>query len=293
MFIQAILVILAVFTIFYNFAPLPSAEQPKVISSSLTWYFKNIRKIDDLVAPELSDVYTLPQQKIHIDLKNPPNYRNYPLDFSYQPIDDKRIFYFEKDGKLAQQPVKNGYFRKILGKTDSGQMVVQDFYQNTKQPQTSIFKMKPQGKLDDFSLGESEGITAHFDKKGELWSLDIVQNGQEPISYLFDNKRLIGQAYERDKTSFLVLFNQQHQIEYIVKGTDEIFSWYALYENEQRFKYLVKMNHKDKSKSQKSIWDKQGYPRLDNQAPFPLSVIDSDLKRIQEALKWLKEQAKS
>lgn len=53
------------------------------------------------------------------------------------------------------------------------------------------------------------------------------------------------------------------------------------------------MNHKDKSKSQKSIWDKQGYPRLDNQAPFPLSVIDSDLKRIQEALKWLKEQAKS
>lgn len=290
MFIQAILVILAVFTIFYNFAPLPSAEQPKVISSSLTWYFKNIRKIDDLVAPELSDVYTLPQQKIHIDLKNPPNYRNYPLDFSYQPIDDKRIFYFEKDGKLAQQPVKNGYFRKILGKTDSGQMVVQDFYQNTKQPQTSIFKMKPQGKLDDFSLGESEGITAHFDKKGELSTLSFVQNGQEQDSYLFENKRLVAQTYERDKAGFIVFFNQQHQIEYIVKNTDEIFSWYALYEDKQCFKYLVKMNLKDKSKSAKFIWDKQGYPRLDNQAPFSLSVIDSDLKTIQETLKVLKER---
>lgn len=268
-----------------KFLPLPSSQQPKWVAHSLAWYYQHIRKAEYLLAPKVTEIMPQPASWLKIDIHQPPNYANYHLDFYYVIEPSQRTIYFNKAGQLSQRPVKDGFFRKIWGKTPEGHLVVQDFYQNTSRPQTSAFKLKVNGNVESFDVAESVGITATFDQYGQLETMINVDSELSDGLY-FKNKKLVARMLSDGQDGQILLYNEQQQIDFIARANEQtkIVYFYRLYESRDRFKYMVKINPKDSSQNRRSIWDKEGFPLSDAQAPFPLNEMDSDVKKFEQVL---------
>ena len=77
----------------------------------------------------------------------------------------EKIFYCDAAGQKAAQAVAGGYFRKLLGKTADGRQVVQDFYQDSGKPRTSLFALRADAAADDFrkQMADSPVVTYNHD----------------------------------------------------------------------------------------------------------------------------------
>ena len=62
-------------------------------------------------------------------------------DIAYTP-GDEQTWYFNAGGSPVDQATAGGYYRKALGKTADGRLVVQDYYQDSGKPQTAPFILK-------------------------------------------------------------------------------------------------------------------------------------------------------
>ncbi|MGF6148976.1 Uncharacterised protein [Kingella potus] len=102
-------------------------------------------------------------QKAEQSIKNGNAY------FDYTPVTHSEIYYFDRAGKPVTKKQAEGYYRKVLGKTGKGNVVAQDFYSDTAQPQTSPFILKPNIDIQNFSAeGTFEGVIFWFDKQGKV-----------------------------------------------------------------------------------------------------------------------------
>ena len=54
---------------------------------------------------------------------------------NYTP-DAIQTYYYDAKHRPASQPVQDGYYREVLGKTADGRALVQHFYQNSGKPAT-------------------------------------------------------------------------------------------------------------------------------------------------------------
>lgn len=274
--LQLILILLVGF---YLFAPLPHHQQPKWLATSLGLYWQHVRK-KPFIAPKLNDIYQEPISPFkHINLFNLPNASDFPLDFTYEKIRDDRIIYFDQKGKLSKKPDKNGYFRKVLGKTADGKWVLQDFYQNTGAAQVSAFILKKDGEMTNFDADQTEGIVAHFNPQGEITSLEYLKD-QQNVIYHFENQKINMRSYSNNKQSLTVFVNPQNQILAILKLQEQPkaeYTFYQLYEPNGAFKFSL-YRGQDMKYQVRTLWDKHGYAKQDHESPFPLSDIDKEFK---------------
>ena len=60
---------------------------------------------------------------------------------AYTPV-EAPLHYLDAKRQPADKPVKDGYYRKELGKTADGRLVVQHFYQNSDKPASAPFLLK-------------------------------------------------------------------------------------------------------------------------------------------------------
>ena len=107
------------------------------------------------------------------------------------------IYYFDMQGKLIDKPQKNGFYRQIMGVTDNGLTIAQDFYQDTQTPQTSVFEIKRNGDERNFDTTQNNGTIIYFLPNGELQQMVKLDNGK-PIGYtlLFQDKSILMAASE-------------------------------------------------------------------------------------------------
>lgn len=76
--------------------------------------------------------------------------------------------YFNSLGQPVRKAVKNGYYRKIIGKMPTGHWIVQDFYQNNNQPYTSPFVAVAETQLNAFYDHIYHSRTAWFSENGAI-----------------------------------------------------------------------------------------------------------------------------
>lgn len=268
--------------------PFPSANQPQVIQSVLTWYWQDIKKAENLFAPKLTDFYTPSPLPFKVDLNNLPNYSNYKIDFNYIPHNNPKTLYYDKDGNIKNIPSPNGYYRKILGKTTDNKWVAQDFYQETNMPQTSIFKLATNSNYEIFDTEITDGSIAFFDKNGNLNALGI-SNLQHINSMHIKDKRIIAQTiYNKDEENYLIIFFDNNQNKKaITKIKDNFVITYFLYPSQQLL-LISEIINEDNQKNKIFVFDKQGYPLSKVPAEF-LNYVETTDKEIKETLAYIQE----
>ena len=99
-----------------------------------------------------------------------------------KPAEKKEIIYFDEDFNLAEKEVANGYYREILGEDEKGFLVVQDFYQDTKTPQTAPFLIKKGGNVKSGDFKEAQDFMLWFDKNKKISSAVVLDEKGEQIS---------------------------------------------------------------------------------------------------------------
>ena len=72
----------------------------------------------------------------------------------YTP-DAIQTYYYDAKHQPASQPVQDGYYREVLGKTADGRALVQHFYQNSGKPATAPFLLRP-GAAPDSGLENTD-----------------------------------------------------------------------------------------------------------------------------------------
>lgn len=106
-----------------------------------------------------------------------PNQDEYYKNQIVEPI-NKIVAYFDKDGELTKKTNEAYYYRIHLGNAKNGDVVVQDFYADTKTKQNSIILID---KVDLLKFNQLTSIRNPFthsvSKKGELISLKLYKNG--------------------------------------------------------------------------------------------------------------------
>lgn len=105
------------------------------------------------------------------------------------------------DSSYYMTPVEGGYYRVLLGRNATGDFLVQDFYQDTKTPQSSAIWVKDPMKLFSFSGDDIEGPATLYRKDGKVESTFVSQNGVNIQGEEFYPNGQRGASYKLDANS--------------------------------------------------------------------------------------------
>lgn len=175
-----------------------------------------------------------------------------PLKYTTKKSDT--IYFYDKDGNLIDKPAPDGYHRHILGVTDDGRTVVQDFYANNT-PQTAILALKQGADESSFDSHINDSDTIWFDKKGNI--TQIAMHGSDWIVALKDGKPAV---YIRDtKAQTIIVVNYpdtQNVMSYLEKSTTtKEETLVHFYKNGQA---LLKFTQNADEKQEAFAWDENG-----------------------------------
>lgn len=273
-------------------SPLPSQNQPAIIQSALIWYWQDIKKVNHIIAPKLTELYTPIPLPFKLDLNRLPNANTYQSNIQYTPQNNLPIVYFDNDGKLSDKPVPNGYYRKILGKDNNNQWVIQDYYQDTNTPQISIAKLKQNSDYKNFDGNLTDGSIAFFDKNGELTELAFI-NHTHNNTMVLKNKQIIAQVIvdiNNNNTATILLLNQNQQPKAIIKPIADAnkLDSYFLYPNQNKVFTFVQIDTNNPQNSRRLSFTEQGYP-IKEPSKAQLDMIDAMGKEVGELLAYLQK----
>ena len=128
--------------------------------------------------------------------------QTYRPQIPYTPAAKAQTVYFNKNGKAAAIPVPHGYYRVLLGQTADGRNVAQDFYQDSKTPQTAPFTLAKGADIRNFSEEAIDGISVWFAPDGAVRQAGRFAGGslQGAMAYYLDG-RLVAQT-KNDSQAF-------------------------------------------------------------------------------------------
>lgn len=107
---------------------------------------------------------------------------------------DAAIYYFDAKRQPVSQPVQDGYYREVLGKTADGRAVVQHFYQNSDKPATAPFVLS-KGAAPDSGLEKADGKVVHYQKDGAIFAVQTWHDGKAAgRTNYYENGRLFAQS---------------------------------------------------------------------------------------------------
>lgn len=111
----------------------------------------------------------------------------------YTP-DAVQTYYYDAKHQPASQPVQDGYYREVLGKTADGRALVQHFYQNSGKPATAPFLLRP-GAAPDSGLENADGKVVHYQKDGAIFAVQTWRDGKAAArTNYYENGRLFAQS---------------------------------------------------------------------------------------------------
>ncbi|MBP3194535.1 MAG: hypothetical protein J6M05_02560 [Cardiobacteriaceae bacterium] len=130
--------------------------------------------------------------------------QDYKDEFKFTADKEPKTLYFSAEGKLTDKADEKGYYRQVLGKDENGLLVAQDFYQDTKTPQTNKFLVRKDGNVEDFSVSENQGLVAWYNRKGILTSALILDEESNPLTMQahYKNGKLIAQVDTRSQVFY-------------------------------------------------------------------------------------------
>lgn len=94
---------------------------------------------------------------------------------AYTPV-EAPLHYLDTKRQPADKPVKDGYYRKELGKTADGRLVVQHFYQNSDKPASAPFLLKKDAAPDS-DLENADGKIVQYQKDGSIFAVETRRAG--------------------------------------------------------------------------------------------------------------------
>lgn len=177
------------------------------------------------------------------------------------------VAYFAKDASAGEEydsgysatPLKDGYYRKLLGRDKDGRFLVQDFYQNTHKKQTTPFWIKEPFALRSFDIIFTDGpITTYFENGHISSSANYSEGTEVGVSKTFYHNGQ--QAFEYEIADPEV---HSYKIKFWYENGKPAVDGFAAYKNDQPT-YDAK------------AWDEQGQSVTDNTA------INEIVERIYE-----------
>ncbi|XXQ67444.1 hypothetical protein ACKLNO_07365 [Neisseriaceae bacterium B1] len=91
--------------------------------------------------------------------------------------ESRTIAYYTVDGQLAEAKQAGGFYRNLLGRTQEGYAVVQDFYQDSETKQTNAIIIRDEANLTNFDVAVTEGRTIWYTPAGAVKQFADVKNG--------------------------------------------------------------------------------------------------------------------
>lgn len=111
----------------------------------------------------------------------------------YTP-DAVQTYYYDAKHRPASQPVQDGYYRKELGKTADGRLVVQHFYQNSDKPASAPFLLKKDAAPDS-GMENADGKIVQYQKDGSIFAIETRCDGKVAgRTNYYENGRLFAQT---------------------------------------------------------------------------------------------------
>ena len=214
------------------------------------------KKSETVAAPQAAEWKLDPQQLAA--LKEPP--KNDRPDFSFKPGKQQTI-YFDKEAKLVEKPVKDGFYRVVKGQTDDGRAVVQDFYQQNQRKQTNTFIIKKGGDIKDFdnSMGDSRLIW--YTPDGAVEMQGHYQNGKwQGLGAFYDQGKLAAYINEfSDERTRLLSLYPQGELKAVIdmdSQNESITYTYYYLNGSGMFKLVSYINEKEKNTV--TAWNQDG-----------------------------------
>lgn len=158
----------------------------------------------------------------------------------------QETFYYTAHSELSAKPVKDGFFRKVLGQTKDGRYIVQDFYANGRK-QSSPFILSRDEQKQQFVDTKIDGIVYFYKPDGELILHSVYENGEEQQQLYYFNSKPYVKYMKKD--DYLAMYRENGQIE--IEYTADSAIYY--HENGQKIAEIVNSNP-EKSK----LWNEQG-----------------------------------
>ena len=219
-------------------------------------------------------------------------------DIAYTP-GDEQTWYFNAGGSPVDQATTGGYYRKALGKTADGRLVVQDYYQDSGKPQTAPFILKKNSDPHDFDSDNSDSKTVWYREDGSVQSIQDYRDGKESGRHNFyQNGRLAVQLpkadgdddpaddpYNRDLGeigSGLRLYYPSGKLMAILQSDDD--GAQILY-REDGSPLIAVHNSADDKPKEVSSWDKDGNLLDNGPAPEELAPIRARGKELLDLVK--------
>ena len=214
-------------------------------------------------------------------------------DINYTPRSDEQTWYFDAQGNPADQASAGGYYRKSLGKTADGRLVVQDYYQDSGKPQTAPFILKEDYDPHDFNGESSDSKTVWYRKDGSLDAIQDYRDGK-PFGRLniYDDGRLVAQ-FARDDEQTEDPADPYNQLDiakgirlYYPSGNIMAFIDYEdderaeLYYREDGSPFLATLLDSDGKIKEITSWDKNGGYLAEGPDDSELDAIDSRRKAL-------------
>ncbi|MDO4643099.1 MAG: hypothetical protein Q4A74_04600 [Cardiobacteriaceae bacterium] len=145
---------------------------------------------NDIALPE-TIVATLPDNVLHADKAAENN-------IDYAPI-DKQVIYFTAESENSKNPVEDGYYREVIGKTADGRYVAQDFYQTNSKPQTAPFILMQNADLKDFSTNNMDSKNIWYSQDGSIFAIEDFYQGKESSRLNVYEKGILAIQWPREK----------------------------------------------------------------------------------------------
>ncbi len=254
MFKHIILTSLLLSTLSYGEGPVanttPNADTAtQSPAKSAAQAFNDKRK--QIPAPKVSDIpLEYPRDKIALSQQTAETFQT---KIEFTPTDNAKTYYFDKDGNVTEKPSAGGFYRKILGTTDSGRVVGQDFYQDSKTPQTAPFVFIEGADLDNFSTNQNDGEVVWFGVDGAIKAASTLNNGKTVYGMQFCDKGHICSQWN-DKLLVVYYDNSDKVLMYIQGRLKNELTTLTFF-REDDSSAIYQLSLKDKSEL---AWDKSG-----------------------------------
>ena len=112
---------------------------------------------------------------------------------AYTPV-EAPLHYLDAKRQPTDKPVKDGYYRKELGKTADGRLVVQHFYQNSDKPASAPFLLKKDAAPDS-GMENADGKIVQYQKDGSIFAVETRRDGKAAArTNYYENGRLFAQS---------------------------------------------------------------------------------------------------
>lgn len=109
------------------------------------------------------------------------NYLNQTIAESKVIETQSIVAYFDSidnDTSVVDQPAKDGFYRILLGRNSQGHFLVQDYFQNTKKPQTDPYWLTSTEGFTSFGIEYIHGPVVGYFSNGKVSFKGLMNEGE-------------------------------------------------------------------------------------------------------------------